>query len=455
MKLTDLTRIVNGILLGTEKEFSAVSTDTRTLVAGQVFIALRGEQFDGHDFVDLAFEKGAVAVVVDTRFSIEKSFPPLIQVEDTLKAYGQFASHCAQQFDSKRVAITGSCGKTTVKQMLKAILSEAGNVLATKGNLNNEIGVPLTLLEINAGHDFAVIEMGANHAGEIAYLSSLVKPKVVSILNADRAHLEGFGSIDGVANAKGEIFSGADKNGTAVLNLDEKYFSLWESLCQENELRLVTTSLTNVEADILLLESNLSNENSEIKVKVFEEAFSFIVPFPGEHNIKNAMIAIGIAAVLGLSLKDIASGLAKAVPEKGRLKILTISGHTVIDDTYNANPLSVKAAIDVLSLYANKKILILGDMAELGEQSASLHKDVGLYARQKNLDVLLTCGTLTEETFKAFAGDGKAYSQQTDLIKELPVWMQTYPQSVFLVKGSRSAAMENVVNAFVALGEAA
>jgi UDP-N-acetylmuramoyl-tripeptide--D-alanyl-D-alanine ligase len=457
MKLSEIAEIADGKLLGSDVEVKSFSTDSRSIKVGQAFVALRGENFDAHDFIREVLDKGAIAAIVDEKLNCENfSDANLIVVKDTLQAYGRIASFSAQGYAAKRVAITGSCGKTSVKEMLNSILSEAGSVLATKGNLNNEIGVPKTLLEIDDSHDFAVIEMGANHKGEIAYLSKLVNADIVSVLNADRAHLEGFGSVEGVAHAKGEIFSGAKSGALAILSLDEKYFDLWKSLCEQHGLSLFTCSLANPDADVCLLEKRMFENGNEITLKLFEDTFIFKVPMLGEHNVKNALIAITIAKKLGLTNEQIASGLEKVEAAKGRLRTLSLNeGNTLVDDSYNANPLSVKAAIDVLSEFSKRKVLILGDMAELGEQAEKMHGEIGEYAKERKLDVLLACGVLSKAAVENFSGTGAFYETQEKLIEALPEWYEDSRDSVYLVKGSRSAAMEKVVESLQALGEAA
>jgi len=469
MNLSVLAKLLSAEFSGQDQLIKniIVSTDTRSIKNGSIFVALRGERFDGHDFIDEAFSKGASAVIVDQKFSSDnqQTYPALIIVADTLTAYGTVAQHHLNQFSVKKVAITGSCGKTSVKEILSSMLSVAGEVLATQGNLNNAIGVPHTLLAVQKQHDFAVVEMGANHIGEIAYLSTLVQPQVAALLNADRAHLEGFGSIEGVVKAKGEIFSGVQAGGKAVLSLDEKHFSYWRDLVSERGLSLVTTSMTNTSADIYLIESQQATQAFELKVMAFGECHNMRLPLLGQHNIKNTLTALAIAYALGLSIENIIQGLSNTKAAKGRLNTSyaktkqTQIDYLIIDDTYNANPLSVRAAIDVLADYqyvSNQlRILVLGDMAELGEESLSMHGEMGAYAQEKQIDVLLSCGPLSKSSFEAFKGRGKAYSTQQDLINSLSDWLPNNDPCIFLVKGSRSAKMEEVVSALENYGDAA
>lgn len=454
MMLSELCKDLNGQLHGVDLDVSMFSTDTREPQSGKMFVALRGHNFDGHDYVQESFQKGAIAALVDEQFDmsgVDTLNKTVLQVQDVLHAYGQIAAIHAASMPAKKIAITGSCGKTSVKEMLQAILSEKGKVLATQGNLNNEIGVPHTLLSICEEHEFAVVEMGANHAGEIAYLSSLLKADVVSVLNADRAHLEGFGSIDGVAHAKGEIFSGAKKgNACAVLSSDEKYFPLWKSLAEKNELKIVSCSLETKEADIHIKEIIPYVSGSHITVQLADNSIEMHIPFIGKHNVKNAAIAISIAYALGLSPELISKGISQAKSEKGRLQIHHLqNGITLIDDTYNANPLSVGAAIDVLAQFDQEKVLFLGDMAELGDAAKSMHQEMGVYARKKRIDKLFCCGSYANEVVKAFEGHSKAFEQQAMLLEFLPELLSQSKSSVYLVKGSRSSHMENIVNAIL------
>ena len=392
-------------------------------------------------------------------------------VENTLIAYGKVAALYAEGLKAIKVAITGSCGKTSVKEMLAAVLSAKGKVLATESNFNNEVGVPLTLLSIDTSHDFAVIEMGASKPGDIAYLSNLANADVVTVLNADRAHIEGFGSIEAVAKTKGEIFSGAKRGGCAVLSLDERFFSDWSETATTYGLKVVTCSMHDKSADIFLLESQVNRKGFVLIVSVQGTVCEIDLPLLGEHNIKNALIAIGIVHTLGLKTSEISSGFKQVKAAKGRLNVIPFENKwfrndvqndslakqsLLIDDSYNANPLSVKAAIEVLSAYASQtRILILGDMAELGTDEKAMHQEMGEYAKEKQVNVVLSCGPLSKESFKSFSGDGKAYENQQELIKDLPAWLCKFEECVLLVKGSRSSAMNNVVTALLDLGEAA
>ena len=349
MKLSDLQATLSvgmsADMIGADVSYQGFSTDTRTVQSGNVFVALRGEIFDGHRFLSDAFDKGVAAVVVDKAFLSQDDSQALLAgrsalvVEDTLLAYGLLAADHAAGLKVKTAAITGSCGKTSVKEILSSLLTEQGCVLATKGNFNNEVGVPHTLLDFDSSHNFAVVEMGANHPGEIAYLSKLVGADVVTVLNADRAHLEGFGSVEGVVKAKGEIFSGAKSSGCAVLSLDEKHYAYWRDLALKKGLKLITTSIEDPAADVCLKARKQDAQGYSFTLSVLGQETEVSLPLLGEHNIKNALIAIGMATALGLRFEHIAGGLAKTQPAKGRLNVLPFYStkatlkHIVIDDT--------------------------------------------------------------------------------------------------------------------------
>jgi len=455
--MSALAKIVHGNLQGEDQTVSRFCSDTRNIQTGDMFVALKGKNFDGHAFVVDAFNQGAVAALVNDTFKQNTEFQnsehysrSLLMVADTLKAYGLIASYHANSFSLKKAALTGSCGKTSVKEMMQAILQKQGKVLATKGNLNNEIGVPKTLLEINDEHDYAVIEMGANHAGEIGYLSALVKADVVAITNADRAHLEGFGSVDGVAQAKGEIFSGAASGATAVLSLDDKYFNFWKEKVERAQLKLVTTSIENSAANIFLVNEKAADFGFDLTVSVFGDHIEFSLPLAGKHNIKNALTAIAMSYALGASKESIISGLSQVKAVKGRLNKIQVNDRLLlIDDSYNANPLSVRAAIDVLASFDASTTFIMGDMAELGEQQQQFHQEIGAYAKSRGISCLLTCGKFARDTFNAFKGEGAAFEERESLLKHLKEYINFSNANVLLVKGSRSAGMEQVVDAIV------
>lgn len=445
-----ISRVVEGLMIGGSVSIDNVSTDTRTITPGSLFIALRGGNFDGHRFVEQAIEKGAVAVIVDQQLKIKV---PQIVVENTTRALGALGAGIKNQLRPKTVAITGSMGKTTVKEMVAAVLSRLGNVLATAGNFNNEIGVPLTLLRLEEQHDFAVMELGANHRGEIAYTTGLTQPDVCMINNIAPAHLEGFGDIDGIARAKAEIFEHSSDECVAVVNCDVSYSKRWLSKMSGREVikysidksKDVDMWVDNICLDEfgcatfdLCRKSDGINENALVQLNV-----------PGLHNVANALAAACVCVSLGASLLDISLGLVQMQPVKGRVNLLKVNTHlTVIDDTYNANVDSAKAAIDLLKQTAGHTIVVLGDMAELGLNARSYHEEVGVYAKEQGINHLLSLGVLSQNASDGFGDKAKHFSTREQLLSHLYQLINQASQKVtVLVKGSRSAKMELVVSA--------
>ena len=441
MMISDLAKAFDLDFIAEDKMINAVSTDTRTIQKGDLFIALKGENFDGHEYLDLAIEKGADALIVDR--DVETDIP-VFKVEDTRLALGQLAAYWRQQLDIKVVGLTGSNGKTTVKEMLTSILSETGSVTATRGNFNNDIGLPLTLLQMKPEHEFAVIEMGANHPGEIAYLTKITSPDVAVLNNAGSAHLEGFGSLDGVAHAKGEIFSGLNKEGIAVINIDDKYAEYWVSLCdQYKKIFFGLGSGANVSAD-----KSESDYDGNFLLITDSGEIAVSLNVLGFHNLKNALAASSAALALGVDLESIKNGLEKFKGVKGRLQVnKAVNDSVIIDDSYNANPSSVRAAIDVLAAQKKESILILGDLGELGGDAEALHAELGKYAKEKNINQLMTLGDLSKFAVKGFGENGFSYDEKNELIRDA---QKQFNKSIaVLVKGSRSMHMEDVVVALL------
>lgn len=440
LSLADIAKAVNGKLIGENITIENINTDSRALVTGELFLALKGPNFDGHRFLAQVVELGCSAVIVDHQCQLDI---PQIVVTDTHSALGQIAAYVKEKLAPKTVAITGSSGKTTVKEMVAAILSRLGNVLATKGNFNNDIGVPLTLLRLEPEHDFAVVELGANHMGEIAYTSALVKPDVAIINNIAAAHLEGFGDLCGVARAKGEIFSGLKANGVALYNLDCKFAHKWQWRLTDKKVKQFSCDKAAdcFSSDVVLDENGCASFNLNT-----EQGKAYIeLTVPGKHNVCNAVAAATIALEFGASFDDIRLGLAEMSPVKGRLNLYQLSEHfKLIDDTYNANVESIKAATDLLASYSGRRVLILGDMGELGAQAREYHQEVGEYAKQCQIDDLLTIGVLSQNTADAF--NGQHFSERKQLMHCLVSLLENEQQPIsILVKGSRSARMENVV----------
>ena len=388
MSIAQAAQALGARYTGNDAEFSAVGTDSRAVRRGDLFVALKGERYDGHVFLAQAAAAGAAGALVD-RLSTAVNLPQIL-VDDTLDALGRLGNYWRRQFRIPLVALTGSNGKTTVKEMLAAILREACKatqspildpqscVLATRGNLNNHIGVPLTLLELRREHQYAVIEMGMNHAGEIAYVAHLAEPDVALINNAGIAHIEHLGSAEAIARAKGEIFAGLGAGGTAVINADDGFAPLWRDLAAgKRQLDFALDTPAAVTASYQVRELD-----SEIVLNTPLGSARAVVPAPGLHNVRNALAASAAATALAVPTATVAAGLARFGGVKGRLQRTSgRNGATLIDDTYNANPDSVRAAIAVLARAPADKVLVLGDMGELGPDAAALHAEIGACAR--------------------------------------------------------------------------
>jgi UDP-N-acetylmuramoyl-tripeptide--D-alanyl-D-alanine ligase len=416
-----------------------------------LFVALKGERFDGHDYVKQVMEQGAVAALVERRDPAWGDFPLLV-VKDARLALGELAGHWRSRFTIPVVALTGSSGKTTVKEMIAAILRAqtgvADQVLATKGNLNNDIGMPLTLLGLRDTHRYAVIEMGMNHPGEIAYLSRIARPDVALIINAQAAHLAGLGTVEAVARAKGEIFQGLAAHGTAVINADDPHAALWQELAAGHPIiRFGLKQQAEVSASF-----KLQPFGSAIEMVTPAGKFAVALPVPGEHNVRNALAAAAVAQALGVDNATVAAGLAKVASVKGRLlKNPCLHGATMIDDTYNANPGSVRAAIAVLAGMPGKKVLVLGDMGELGENARALHAEIGAAAKAAGIDLLFTLGDLSAAAAQAFGEGGRHFEYIEDLLHDIENLLA--PEVTVLVKGSRFMRMERVIKSFELKGD--
>ena len=423
--------------------YKGLSIDTRTLQPGNLFVAIRGDQFDGHDFIEEAVQKGAVGVVVDNPV---KSSVPVIQVNDTTLAVGELAHQWRLQFDIPIIGLTGSNGKTTTKNMMAAIFKAAGlSVLATEGNLNNHWGVPIMLSRLASHHNIAIIEMGMNHFGEIAYLTKLVKPSIAVILNAGPCHLEGVGgTIEGVAKAKAEIFEGLSHNGIAVINSDDAFFTFWENYINN----IAVNTKKNLSIKYFNLDYPVKNINNTIPLKLL-----------GNHNIHNAQAASMVGLLHNIDITIIKKALENLPPEHGRME--TKSGKynaVIIDDSYNANPLSLKVALEYLHENKTKNIttiLVLGDMRELGEHAVLEHHASGRLARESGVDMVLAIGELTQHTINSFGKNGHFFDSQENLVTFLLHYLEqdhnnnVYKKNIVLIKGSRSMKMENIVNKII------
>jgi len=380
MKLSHMAVLLQARLIGADRDIVAFSTDTRTLAGGELFIALSGAHFNGNRFAADAAAKGALAVVVSEE-QPGLSVPQLL-VDDTNVALGRIAQAWRRQFDLVSVAITGSAGKTTTKEFMASIFGEMGPTLATLGNKNNDIGVPLTLFRLNASQRYGVFELGANHVGEIAYTSHLVEPQAAVITNVGTAHLEGFGSREGIARAKGEIYGGLVKGGVACINLDDEFAPYWQDLCRD---RAQLTFSLEKPADVRASNVRQSESGRYVfDLRIGTQSAPVELQMLGRHNVANALAAAALAHACRVPLEKIAAGLARTLPAPGRLNLhVPADKRRLIDDTYNANPSSMKAAIDVLADMPGRKVLVLGDMGELGSTTESGHREVGEYARMK------------------------------------------------------------------------
>jgi UDP-N-acetylmuramoyl-tripeptide--D-alanyl-D-alanine ligase len=443
MSLSKAAAATNSNFIGEDIIFSGCSTDSRTIEDGNLFIALKGDLFDGHDYVSVAEENGASSLMLEREVNNTK---PVLQVEDTRKTMGLLAKFWREEISIPLIAITGSNGKTTVKEMVSSILSEISEVHATSGNLNNDIGVPLTLFGLDKKHQYAVVEMGANHPGEIEWLSAIARPNVAVITQCAPAHLEGFGSVEGVAKAKAEIYSGLQSSGTAIINVDDEYADFWKKSCEHlNKLGFgIESELADVRAKNIKTLTESASIQFELNYK--QGAIKIMLPLSGEHNVMNALAAAACCLSLDISLTTIKSGLENMLPVKGRLQIKAgKQGARIIDDTYNANPASLEAALKVLSHYQGSRYLVLGDMGELGNAEIGLHKNAGKLAKQLGIDKLFTLGELSINTLQGFGSDSFYFESHDELNEALMNHLDK--NTTVLIKGSRAMRMERVVNA--------
>lgn len=424
-----------------EAPIQALSKDTRSLKAGELYVALSGEQFDGHQFLAQAQAAGAVAALVE-RFDHQCSLAQ-IQVADTLLALGELAAANRAQFCGPVVAITGSAGKTSTKQLTQAVLSQQFVTHMTQGNLNNQIGAPLTLLELAQQHQAAVIELGASQVGDIAYTARWVKPQIAIITNAAEAHLEGFGNIEAVVRTKGELLDHLAQAASVILNADDPHCSDWQARAQHNGVANIVLFGFSAEAQVRAEKLHSNFSGSQFELIYGQQKGQVQLPLLGRHNVHNALAAAAAGFTLGLSLEQVIAGLQSVQNAAGRMQLLRgAQGQTLINDSYNASPISVMAAIDVLQ-EATQSWLVLGDMAELGEQAISAHQQVGRYAQERNIQHLLATGPLAQHAVASFGAQGQWFATKAELANYLQ--QQTAENDVILVKGSRSAGMETLI----------
>lgn len=439
LMLSEIAKAVDGRMQGADELCESIGIDSRNIVKNQLFIAIKGERFDGNVYAAEALKQGAAAVLISNE---NASLTPAIIVADTRLALGQLAKYWRQKFSLPLIAVTGSNGKTTVKEMIASILVAAkGSVLATKGNLNNDIGMPLTILKISAEHAAAVIEMGMNHEGEIRYLTNIAQPNIAVINNAGTAHIGELGSREAIARAKGEIFEGLAEGGIAIINADNHFADYWKTLNLKR--KIITFGLEN-QADISAT-YQMNGNLTQLNLKTPSGTIEFKLSVLGVHNIQNAIAASAACYAMHISNEDIAKGLAVFGAVEGRLNWLTASnGAVVIDDTYNANPDSMKAAIDVLASQNTTKVFVMGDMAELGIDAPEMHAEIGSYAKQKGISQMLTFGDLSARASKAFGESAQHFTHLDVLVAHLRHLLDA--NATVLVKGSRFMQMEQVVD---------
>ncbi|WP_349615979.1 UDP-N-acetylmuramoyl-tripeptide--D-alanyl-D-alanine ligase [Azotobacter salinestris] len=446
--LNEIADLLQGNLAGADVAFDSVGTDSRAIRPGQLFVALVGPRFDGHAFLAEAAIKGAVAALVQR--TIPEAGLPQLQVADTRVALGLLGSFNRRAYSGPLAAVTGSSGKTTVKEMLASILRTHGPVLATRGNLNNDLGVPLTLLELAPEHVGAVIELGASRVGDIAYTVGLTHPQVAIITNAGTAHVGEFGGPEKIVEAKGEILEGLPADGIAVLNRDDAAFATWQRRAAGR--RVWSFALDAVDADFQARDIRPDARGCPaFTLQGLAGEARIQLNLLGRHNVANALAAAAAAHALGVPLVGIQAGLESLQPVKGRaVAQLTASGMRVIDDSYNANPASMCAAIDILAGFSGRTVLALGDMGELGAWAEEGHRQVGTYAVGK-VDALYAVGPLMAHAVAAFGEGGRHFADQATLLEALRG--EQHPDTTILIKGSRSAAMDKIVSALCGSGE--
>ncbi len=446
LRLEDVSRYVHGKLVNEDLGIvcSHVSTDSRHIVGGELFVPLQGKHYDGHNFIVQAAKKGAVATLTSRDTS---SILPAVQVDNTLNALGDLGKLARERFNGLVVAITGSVGKTTCKEMIAHILRLKGKTLATKNNNNNEVGVPLALLQLEEEHKFAVIEMGAAKPGDIKYLTQMVIPDVGYITNAKPAHLDKLGTWEGVAREKGELYKHMKADGKSVFNLDDRYSDYWLQCSSTRDI--YTYSLENPVADFYARHIQLETTNSCFQLNFFGQYVDIHLPLPGQHNISNAIGAAAVAAACGAEIQQIVEGLNTMKGVQQRLITHELNdGKTLIDDSYNANPASMRAAIDTLAQYTGKRLLVIGDMHELGNESALHHRNIGSYAQEKGIEGMAMCGRLSQLAGENFTGTTFTFASVVQALEKHMAIIADF--DIILIKGSRAAHMDRLVHAICA-----
>lgn len=442
-KLSQIAPLLKGKLTGNDSTFIAVSTDSRAINPGDLFVALVGEKFDGHRFIEEAKKRGAVGALISQPVDTDL---PCIQVNDTLTALGELAAWHRQHFNLPVIALTGSCGKTTTKTLLGKILELVAPTLTSLGNLNNAIGLPLSLLRLNAEHKFAVLEMGADHAGEIAYLCKIAKPTETMITCVRPVHVKGFGSVDEIAQAKSEIYQGLAANGVAALNVDEPYFAQWKKLLPTQ--KIVTFGLQG--GQVTAKNIHLDAQGHPIFTLCIDKQEVIVnLPLLGEFNVLNALAAAACAWMLQVPLAVIKQGLENAEPVKGRLVPKTgYKGALLLDDHYNSNPAALQEALKILATYPGKKLLAIGDMLELGNMEKSQHELAATWAKAAGVTGVFAFGNCTRFTVNAFGKGAQHFDTHAALAEALRAELDEH--ATVLIKGSRSMRMEEVVSKLLA-----
>jgi UDP-N-acetylmuramoyl-tripeptide--D-alanyl-D-alanine ligase len=450
--LASLAAVTGGVLHGANTGFGRVMSDSRSIGTRDLFVALRGERYDAHDFVADVAARGAAGALVSRLVSVHIA---QVVVADVLAGLTEFARTWRRDFPGAVVGITGSNGKTTVKEMTGAILARRGCSLTTQGNLNNHIGVPLTLARLESAHRYAVIEMGANHPGEIAHLAGIAAPSVGLVINAGPAHLEGFGSLDGVARAKGEMFEALGADGTAVINADDRYADLWRSLAQRAGRRITFGMREAADFRASPPASRLLDDRfvTEFELECPLGRRRLALNLVGEHNVMNALASAAAAYAAGAGLDDIEQGLGSVQPVSGRLQLKpALAGARLIDDSYNANPGSVRAGLVTLATLPGEHWLVLGEMAELGPESARLHAEIGTAAREAGVARLLAVGAETRHAVESFGPGASWFADADELVAAAGPGL--HEGVTVLIKGSRVNRLERVAAALAAPGTA-
>lgn len=429
----EIANVLNGSLSVDRKiYFEGVCTDTRSDVEGKLFVALEGAHFDGHDFIKVAEDNGAKAIISHKDIN---SNLPLIKVVDTEKAYQKIAAFHRKSYGPIVIAITGSNGKTSTKNMLNSILQLEAPTLSTEGNFNNHLGVPKTLLNLKKNHQFCIIEMGANHQNEISLLCNIANPNLAIITNANNAHLGEFGNLKNLVEAKGEIFKSLSKDGIAFINNESPHKKIWRKISGTQEIIFFGNQSAIYASNI-----QQSTEDINFQLNIGENKINITLKLIGRHQVDNALAAAACASELGIGLEIIKDGLENTIPEKGRLELIELENFTLLNDSYNANPHSMKAAIDTIKKFPGKKIAVLGSMDELGKDSIKLHQEIGEYAKNSGIEKLFSIG----EDAKHYQGDH--FKDVESIVNTLS---KKHQKSVILVKGSRMMELNKLVDILV------